>query len=320
MRLSQSEFQARVRDLQREEERRKVACRRQEDFAVFVSYSRTDKETAQRIVDLFNELELMYMIDEKEIGWGDDIREFMSRKVADCTHYLLIVSDASARSPWCAFELGVALGTGKEILLFRNSEDVSLPACAAHRLATTDIDVVRGYFSQDLIPSEKVEELLAEIIDDPRAALAEFNRVETPASGRIRWDAPDREAIESQKPDPLAAYIDGRRDAPLRLVSVELGDPFDETCLALHYASPDRRPQRYAFGYRPELKGVLVTPRKERSQTLGVRVTGDDGSEKLVGRVPSFEESLESRDLHGWNASASFWKKTLEVLKARLSS
>jgi hypothetical protein len=64
----------------------------------------------------------------------------------------------------------------------------------------------------------------------------------------------------------------------------------------------------------------MVTPNKRCSETIGVRLTDDNGKEYFDKRSPSVRESLDQRTVHGWSASLSFWERTFEELKDKLPS
>ena len=320
MKITENEYRAYVRKVQFEEQQRKIEEALQEDFKVFISYSHADEKTARRVTALLDELDMKnYVIDRKELNWGDDIRDFAVQQIDQCTHYLLIVSEASSQSKWCALEFGIAIGANKKILLFLTNDAVQIPAYAANILATANTDVLKGFFSRDLIRPEVVEKFIAEIIDDDEAALDEFNRADFQENRCIRWDAPDRAAIESKKRDIISAYIDDYRAEDFwRLLSIEMRQPFEEPAVVLHYSCPGWRPRHYELSYHPELKGIVVTPEKEHSLMMGVRLTDDDGTDYFVNKKPSFEEQLASRGVHGWPASPSFWVKAFNALKNKL--
>jgi len=167
MKMTQKEFEDYVKTIQHREAVREVEHRLQEDFKVFISYSHADEEFAKKITNLFDSIGIKnYVIDKKELKWGDDIREFAKQNISQCTHYLLILSEASANSKWCTLEFGIALGTKKEVLLYLTNDEIQVPSYAANVLATSNIDVVSGYFGHDLIRPEAIEKFLMEIIDD----------------------------------------------------------------------------------------------------------------------------------------------------------
>ena len=320
MEITKEEYQAYIRNTQIQQRQREIAHRLQEDFSVFNSYSHSDDKVAKEITDLFDRLNLNnYVIDKKELDWGDDIRKFAVDKIEQCTHYLLILSDTSAKSQWCAIEFGIAMGSKKEILFFLADDDLEVPPYAANLLATSDINLLTGYFSRDLIRCEVIESFIKEIIDDGHVELSDFEKVEVYEDGRTRWEAPNRVEIESRKREPLAAYLD---DSSVQhcwsLVSIELGKSYEKEAIVLYYCNPSFQPCTYKLNYCPELGGVIVDSKKNGSDVIGVRLYDENGVERLVRRAPSPVEFLKSRDVRGWKVSRSFWGKALEVLRNQL--
>jgi len=149
-----------IRSLKLEERRREIATRTQEDYAVFVSYSHADKETTRRLTVMFDRCGIRYLIDEKELQWTDYIAGEVQERIERSTHYLLILSDASAKSQWCAFEFGLATEANKTLCMVMASPEATIPSFAQPVLATADFGAVEEYFSGKLIDPGAVDRFI----------------------------------------------------------------------------------------------------------------------------------------------------------------
>jgi TIR domain len=186
--ISDEYYRNMVVSVQIEEAKREVALRTQDDYRVFISYSHLDRDTAKHITEVFDRAAIRYVIDEKALEWGDKIGDTVRTHLTACTHYLLILSEASAQSQWCSYEYGLADGQGKKVLIVLVGA-VSIPSFAARVLATADLNVVEDYFRRQLIDVTAVDRFIAELLDDGGAKLDTFRRVGE-ADGRTVWDSP----------------------------------------------------------------------------------------------------------------------------------
>ena len=302
--------------------RQQLARRMQQDYAVFISYSHADRDVAQRLTSLFDERHIRYVIDEKALQWGDRISEWVQAEIARCTHYLLILSENSAHSQWCAVEYGIATGKGKIILVYQTDPTMALPAFAAPDKATADMGVVAQYFSRELIDLEEVDALIEEILDEPGLKLDEFRSIGGVADGRQAWDAPDRYEIERVR----QIYEVPDRSQPVRsggLVRIELGDLSSQVQLVLHYGKAGGQPDVCEIAYTPELRAAVIVKgsliRKQGSDAVGVRETSSTGEVRYIPRTPSLQETLNRQAVYGWNASQDFWEIALKRLRQRLT-
>jgi len=204
-----------------------IKRRLQEDYNVFISYSHSDNLLAQQLTSLFNKFKINYIIDEKELDWGDKIADFAREEITACSHYLLILSEASTKSQWCQLEFGMAYGLKKEMLIFLANKKVELPGFATNILATSDIKLVSGYFSQGLIDPQDVDRFIKEIINDQQANLKDFKHGSECEEEHKCWDAPDSDELKSDTLGTRALYLDDFFDTSVyRLSRIELGEPF----------------------------------------------------------------------------------------------
>jgi hypothetical protein len=75
---------------------------------VFISYSHADAEFAQKLKHSFEEYQVEYLLDERDMPGGEKIKDFVSLvKEVDCV--LSIVSEHSLLSPWVSQETQLTL-------------------------------------------------------------------------------------------------------------------------------------------------------------------------------------------------------------------
>jgi hypothetical protein len=309
-----------IRNLQIQERQREVALRTQTHFRVFVSYSHADHAVAEQITKRLDQRNIRYFVDEKSLAWGDRISDEVRKAIEDCTDYLLILSENSMASQWCAFEYGIASGNNKNTLIYLARGGLVVPPFASNSLATSDMQEIETRFSIDLIDIAAVDRFIVKILDDRTARLEEFQSAPEGTEGREAWDAPDRQAIEQARASQLEAYIQdyGTQREKSQLFRIEFEDEPLQKCVLLHYKSPGYPPERYELSYSPELIAVVVQPRMEQSEAVGVRDGTPSGDVHFCRRAPSVEDQLHNRPVYGWEASRDFWEVTLHRLLARL--
>jgi hypothetical protein len=280
--------------------RGEVALRAMTHYRVFISYARVDQRYVEELTDLLDRRRVHYAIDEKSLEWGDDIRKALLVRLTECTHYLLVLTETSAKSPWCSWEKGVADALQKKVLIFQ-ADAAALPPFAMNVLATADLSAIERYFSQELIERAAVNKLIDELLDLPSGRGLDRFVPSAESEGRVCWDHPERLQLE----DARASWLDDVRqdDSPGDLVRIELGEARAEPALVLRYRKFGFQPQQYTFSYDGDLKALVVKPRKH-------------GSDPLAGR--SVEEMLKGRTIYGWQASLDFWTETLSMLRGRL--
>lgn len=83
---------------------------------IFVSYSRRDLETAQKIIDALAGNKLDTWIDWKSIPKGEDWEQEIYRGIEQADAFLFLISPASVTSEMCNKEIAHAVKNGKRIL------------------------------------------------------------------------------------------------------------------------------------------------------------------------------------------------------------
>jgi hypothetical protein len=289
-----------VRQKEHEAREAKLAKRLQKDYSVFISYSHADVRLRKQLTSLFDNKRIYYEVDEKAFELGDSINDVVVEAISRCTHYLLILSEHSENSGWCKYEFGVAVGKGKEVLIFLASNNVMVPAFASNILATADINDFVEHFTKKLIDPIAVEQFILEIfseIDINRFAGFQYKRKED--SGLLVWQY-----------EQLSRY-NKLHVGLLELIGIGEGND-------LRMVLIDNSDGRYEFSYSDVLRSVVVYPRYRSAGALGVRETRKEGGEKIVLKRASFMDRIFRRIIYGWPASESFWEETLRTVSRKL--
>ncbi len=123
---------------------------------VFISYSRVDQEIASALSALLKSLAIDHFLDQKNIDWGSDITHEVKAGLRDCSHLLLVVSPASLKSSWVAYEIGQAAALGKVILPYLTHPSLELPSFISGLNYKSKMQDVRAFFET---PEPGAEEL-----------------------------------------------------------------------------------------------------------------------------------------------------------------
>ncbi|CAH1198642.1 hypothetical protein NTGBS_330025 [Candidatus Nitrotoga sp. BS] len=81
---------------------------------VFISYSHADTPLVQTLTKRLGDKEIAYWLDENEVTPGNYVSSTLSEGIDSNCVFLLVVSQASLRSEWVAFEIDRALGRAKD--------------------------------------------------------------------------------------------------------------------------------------------------------------------------------------------------------------
>jgi putative hydrolase of HD superfamily len=115
---------------------------------VFISYSHADHEIAQKIVDVLVECGIEHFLDRKDVEWGSSITSEIQGGLDRATHLLVILSPASLRSQWVAFEIGAAFSSGKTVLPYLTHPALQTPSFLNGISFLQDLDNLTTYFNR----------------------------------------------------------------------------------------------------------------------------------------------------------------------------
>lgn len=89
-------------------------------MTVFISYRHTDLRTASTINDVLNAAGITTYLDklDAESQTTEDITSVITRKIAQSSHLIAVVSAQTALSWWVPFEIGEATIVGRRIVSF----------------------------------------------------------------------------------------------------------------------------------------------------------------------------------------------------------
>lgn len=90
-------------------------------YIVFISYSSTERWIASQMRKEIEGLGVEVQIDQKDIGGGDILPIRIIELITACHEAIVLVSKASARSQWVAFEIGALRAQNKRVTPILNS-------------------------------------------------------------------------------------------------------------------------------------------------------------------------------------------------------
>ena len=111
---------------------------------------------AKELQSTLEGLRIAVFLDKKDIAWGDDVLERVARGLADSSAVIVIVSPASLKSQWVAFEVGHAMALGKKVLPFLSHRSIEVPDFLRKLNHKSKIEDVRAFFSEQLAAAHLV--------------------------------------------------------------------------------------------------------------------------------------------------------------------
>ena len=116
---------------------------------VFISYSHIDKGIVEQIISFFKDNNIRYFLDEKDINWGDNIKKKINDEISkDITHELVIISPASVKSQWVAYEIGFASAKGVTILPYLTHPSIDIPSFISEYNYVAKMDDLKDFFEK----------------------------------------------------------------------------------------------------------------------------------------------------------------------------
>jgi ribose transport system substrate-binding protein len=114
---------------------------------VFVSYSHVDRDTATRVAELLTKKGITFFLDERSMQWGERVDESIFGAFDTLTHLIVLLSPASIKSQWVAYEIGLARGRGVQILPFLMHPSIEVPSFIAGLNYKSDFTQIEDYFT-----------------------------------------------------------------------------------------------------------------------------------------------------------------------------
>src|SRR5947209_1175874 len=84
---------------------------------IFFSYAEGDREQAQRVRTALALRAGVHLFADDTLGPGEDLSVRLRDEIDACDIFIIVLSVRSLKSQWAMFELGMAWGAGKPILL-----------------------------------------------------------------------------------------------------------------------------------------------------------------------------------------------------------
>jgi formylglycine-generating enzyme required for sulfatase activity len=97
-------------------EKTSAATSSEDKLSVFISYSRKDTETAERLREILNELEFETYLDKHDILPGEPWQERLNRLIEAADAVVFLISPDSVSSPVCSWEVNESERLAKRIL------------------------------------------------------------------------------------------------------------------------------------------------------------------------------------------------------------
>lgn len=162
------------------------AVRRQDTSAppkVFLSYTPDDTEVARRIAEAFMASGIDIWWSKWSIAPGDSLRQKIDEGLADCTHFLVLLTPQSIEKPWVNAEMDAAL------VQKLNQQCKFLPV--RHDLPVSALPpLLKGLLSPTITTDEEIKQLIHAIygvsrkppLGPPPSAVVEAHQADTGCS------------------------------------------------------------------------------------------------------------------------------------------
>ena len=121
---------------------------RNSQYDVFISYAQADAEWARLLGEALSAHGVRVFSDFSEASFhpGENFRRKFEQALQESEYVVVVVSEGSANSSWVAFELGAALGMGKEVVPIISkgvrNEDLSGPIKLRKSLEKNEPEIV----------------------------------------------------------------------------------------------------------------------------------------------------------------------------------
>ncbi len=116
---------------------------------LFISYAREDSDAVTNIGRILDDLGIEYFLDVKDLNWGDNILSEIHGGLRNCSHLILVLSPASIKSQWAAYETGNATGHGKVVLPFLTHPSIEIPGFLRHLHYESKLEELRSFLERE---------------------------------------------------------------------------------------------------------------------------------------------------------------------------
>ena len=123
----------------------------------FISYARCDHAAVSELAQLLDSMGVEYFLDQKDIHWGDRITTRVTHGLTSADATIIVVSPASVKSQWVAFEIGYSMASGKKILPYLTHPAMDLPGFLSDVLHVSSLEQVRRFVEHSLAASAPSE-------------------------------------------------------------------------------------------------------------------------------------------------------------------
>lgn len=139
---------------------------------IFLSHAAEDSQIASELAARFHDTGLESWVDELDMETGRDLSRGIKEALREARAIVVLVSERSANSPWVQFEIGAAIGMGKQlipVLVGERGIEYALPS-SLQDLAYLDargrsVDEIASDLIHILSKDKRVEVLRFEILD-----------------------------------------------------------------------------------------------------------------------------------------------------------
>lgn len=196
---------------------------------VFISYAHADATVAASITQVFDELGVPYFIDDSGIPWGARIGDEITTAINQCVAMVVIMSEASLKSPWVMYEVGQTVALGKRLLLYSAEPGLEIPGILSPYRYLTSLERLRAFFADpDLLRHldfERANDPASFLLADKYVAWWQLQQTLRPAVETLWFEGFEIEVFKSVfSPDPRLTMSASITAAGLRQ-RLSLGKP-----------------------------------------------------------------------------------------------
>lgn len=254
---------------------------------VFISYSAVDQGIASDISDVLKDIDIPHFFDKKDINWGQDVARAVGSGVRNCSHLLVVLSPASLKSSWVAYEIGQAAALGKVILPYLTHPSLDIPDFIRGYHYKSSLSDLRQYLAE---PDPAQEEL-----DSTLKSLRSFLPNDLRKYAVDRQESDDRKTVwRSSTPTPMP----GRGGDEYGRVVIDRSGQYP--LVDINYNNP-------ASGFVVNAHHVTISfDADSEAISLLIRDTNNDGQSHRIN------DSIA--------ANAAFWERIVQMFEEHVEA